>query len=481
VVLLAASSHGCHGLLGFAPARDTSGAAGESGAGAELGQPERAADGLSDRAVVVVDAASQPQLRLSAGYYHTCVLFAGSVRCWGRNDHGQLGVGNQAPVGVAANQMGPALVAVDLGGAVAKDLGVGHFHTCVLLTTGQTRCWGEGSYGELGNESALDVGINAGETAGLLSVLKQPAGLHAQQLSVQKRNVCLIYDDHSLRCNGQNDYGQLGTGTTSNLGLKPGEMGDSLKAIQLGTGRSASAVVEGDYHTCALLDDGSVKCWGRNEYGRLGYGDTVHRGGAPGSMGDSLPAVDLGEKATALYRAYFSNCARLKSGGVKCWGANLHGELGLGDTNHRGDEQGEMGTALPVLDPGGGRTIAAVRGGFHFLCLILDDRTIKCAGYNAQGQLGRGDCGDWGGQAGQVWASLPVINLGKNGQGQPVRLRTATLESVAVGNSHVCVVLEDDRVKCWGSNTEGQLGLGDKTNRGDQPGQMGDALPAVKL
>jgi alpha-tubulin suppressor-like RCC1 family protein len=71
-------------------------------------------------------------------------------------------------------------------------------------------------------------------------------------------------------------------------------MGDDLPVVDLGTGRTAKMISAGGEHTCALLDDDSVKCWGRNQYGQLGLGDTSNRGDGPGEMGDNLPVVDLG-------------------------------------------------------------------------------------------------------------------------------------------------------------------------------------------
>src|SRR5689334_7622673 len=109
-------------------------------------------------------------------------------------------------------------------------------------------------------------------------------------------------------------------------------MGDALPAVDLGTGKIATAVAtrsatEGDtgISTCALLSDGSVKCWGSNIFGELGLGDTQSRGDAPGEMGDALPAVDLGtgKRAIAILGGGVQNCALLEGGTVKCWGANM--------------------------------------------------------------------------------------------------------------------------------------------------------------
>ncbi|MBN1611251.1 MAG: hypothetical protein JW940_31755, partial [Polyangiaceae bacterium] len=131
-------------------------------------------------------------------------------------------------------------------------------------------------------------------------------------------------------------------------GDQPGEMGDNLPAVDLGTGRSAVAITAGGGHTCALLDDGSARCWGSNGYGRLGLGDTEDRGGQPGEMGDNLPAVDLGtgRSAVAIVAGSHHTCALLDGGSLSCWGYNFVGQLGLGATEDRGDQPGEMGDNL---------------------------------------------------------------------------------------------------------------------------------------
>jgi alpha-tubulin suppressor-like RCC1 family protein len=107
-----------------------------------------------------------------------------------------------------------------------------------------------------------------------------------------------LLDDASIKCWGFNNGGQLGLGDTADRGDQPGEMGDALAAVSLGTAHTALAVATGNYHTCALLDDGLVKCWGHNNYeytgaGQLGLGDTATRGDQPGELGDNLPVVDL--------------------------------------------------------------------------------------------------------------------------------------------------------------------------------------------
>jgi len=156
-----------------------------------------------------------------------------------------------------------------------------------------------------------------------------------------------------VKCWGGNFWnGQLGLGDTNDRGDASGEMGDNLPAVDLGTGRTATAIAAGGFQTCAILDDKSVKCWGKNHHGQLGLGDTNARGDASGEMGDNLPAVDLGtgRSATAIATAPWRTCALLDDTSVKCWGRNVFGTLGLGDTIDRGGSPGEMGNNLPAID-----------------------------------------------------------------------------------------------------------------------------------
>ena len=161
------------------------------------------------------------------------------------------------------------------------------------------------------------------------------------------QHTCVL-DVGAVKCWGENFNGQLGVGDTNDRGDNPGEMGTALLAVDLGAGVTATAVTAGGYHSCALLSTGAVKCWGSNLYGQLGLGDTNSRGDGPNEMGDALPAVDLGVgvTATAISVGTYHSCALLSSGAVKCWGANDRGQLGVGDTDPRGNGVGAMGDAL---------------------------------------------------------------------------------------------------------------------------------------
>ena len=134
------------------------------------------------------------------------------------------------------------------------------------------------------------------------------------------------------------------------MGDNTGEMA-VLPTVNLGTGRTATAISAGYEHTCALLDNASVKCWGRNDYGQLGIDNTNDIGDDSGEM-DVLPTVNLGtgRTATAIAAGLRHSCALLDNASVKCWGHNYYGQLGIGNTTHMGDGSGEMGDNLNAID-----------------------------------------------------------------------------------------------------------------------------------
>ena len=169
------------------------------------------------------------------------------------------------------------------------------------------------------------------------------------------------------KCWGDNDYGQLGLGDTR-WRNDASELGANLPSVDLGSGWTAVEVAAGSYHTCARLQNGAeqaLKCWGYNDYGQLGLGDTTSRGSLGGQMGDSLPAVQLGAGRTAVALALggLNSCALLDNASVKCWG----------DTNHRGGEGGEMGDSLPAVDLGPGRIVVQLAAGFGHTCAVFED------------------------------------------------------------------------------------------------------------
>jgi alpha-tubulin suppressor-like RCC1 family protein len=125
-----------------------------------------------------------------------------------------------------------------------------------------------------------------------------------------------------------------------------------LVPVDLGSGRKAKQLSVGNQHECAVLDDGSVKCWGANDAGQLGVGNTDDQGDEPGEMGNALKAVPLGKGALQVSTGKYAghSCALLSDHTIKCWGANASGQLGVGDTNPRGNSGGLAGVVLTAVD-----------------------------------------------------------------------------------------------------------------------------------
>ena len=183
---------------------------------------------------------------------------------------------------------------------------------------------------------------------------------------------CALLQGGTVKCWGANNNGQLGLGDTINRGDNALEMGEVLSAVDLGTGRTATAISAGAQHTCALLDNGTVKCWGTNGLGQLGQGNTLTLGDGPSEMGNNLLAISLGTGRTAVAISAMLNktCALLDNGTAKCWGFGGDGQLGQGDTASRGDNAGEMGDNLPAISLGTGRSAVAISAGGNFACAI---------------------------------------------------------------------------------------------------------------
>lgn len=429
----------------------------------------------------------------NTGGVNTCaILDDSSIKCWGTNLNGQLGQGHTDQLGDGAGEMGDNLAAIKLGKSKSRlqkiktnfipglpryknfpMVSVGKDHSCAILVNGSVKCWGLNLSGELGLGHTNSLGYQAGEMGDHLNTVNLGTGRTALQIAVGTNHTCALLDNSTVKCWGGNASGQLGLGHTNNLGDGPGEMGDSLSAVNLGTGRSAIQIVAATGTTCAILDNASVKCWGVNSSGQLGLGHTNSLGDGGGEMGDSLPAIDLGtgRKALSIASSVGSTCAILDNSTVKCWGVNFNGKLGQGHSNNLGDGAGEMGDSLPAISLGTGRFATQVAVGDYHVCAILDNSTVKCWGYNAQGQLGQGHTNSLGDGGGEMGDSLAAIDLGTG--------RFAI--QVSIGKAHSCALLDNASVKCWGLGNRGQLGQGATASLGDGGSEMGDSLPAIDI
>ena len=420
----------------------------------------------------------------------------GRVKCWGRNEFGQLGYDDTLDRGDATPPLVGSLDAVNLGtGRTAVAIAAGDYHSCAILDDGSTKCWGSNANGALGVGSAVPaLGDAAGEMAAL-PALDFGTGRRAIEIALGQYFGCARLDDNSMKCWGRNDTGQLGIGSITTVGDAAGELA-ATPVVSLGAGLTPVTFSLGHRHVCALLESSggarSVKCWGDNQWGQLGAGDQNNRGDAPGEMGASLPTVAFGtgRAPTYMFTSAGHSCAILDNGSTKCWGLNTWGQVGLNAGNNGGagapanrvscaghatdcigDQPNEMGDNLPAAIPA---STVRLTLGYRFSCVQLTGGDVKCWGSNEFGQIGLGDNAgskfDIGDQTGEM-ATLASAAL-KPG---------TTLEELTAGGFHSCVWTAQDTLNCWGMNDYGQLGRNDTNHWGDDAGEMGASLADVNL
>jgi alpha-tubulin suppressor-like RCC1 family protein len=345
------------------------------------------------------DQASQPSAavagHLATGEHHSCAVVSAAVRCWGLGNDGRLGYGNTLSIGDDENPDTAGPIAF---GRPVVAISSGNYHSCALLDNGTVRCWGFGGDGRLGYGNTDTIGDN--EAPGSVGPVDLGAGRTAVAISAGDGHSCAVLDNGAVRCWGFNLDGRLGLGRTDSIG--DNESPGSVAPIDFGPGRTAKAVSAGTAHTCAILDDNTVRCWGFGGAGRLGYANVadVGRGACspppvPEGCVPPTPAsvgpIDLGASRTAkaLTTGFGHTCAILDNDAVRCWGYAANGRLGYGNENDVGDDEAP-GTVTPV-DLGPGRTAKAIDAGREHTCAVLDNGALRCWGYGGFGQLGYGN------------------------------------------------------------------------------------------
>ena len=244
--------------------------------------------------------------------------------------------------------MGENLPALDLGTDFdTVQLTAGADHTCALSRQHTLKCWGvidqRLGYGFKGREGE-QLGTQAYQMGDYLPVLDLA---HAVQIDAGWAHTCALLGNGFVRCWGSNFHGELGHGGIESIGDDPGEMGHSLPFTQLGDGVMAVRVVTGSKHGCTLLQDASIKCWGWGVHGQLGQGSTENLGDEPSEMGNALRSVNLADRRVLDLSAGFAfTCVLLDDDSTRCWGANANAELGIGTRTNVGSIPGQMGTAL---------------------------------------------------------------------------------------------------------------------------------------
>ena len=321
--------------------------------------------------------------KFSAGAEHNCAILAnGDLKCWGWDLYGQLGDG-----ATTGDKTSPQSTPVNLGsGRTAVAVAAGGTTSCAILDNGELKCWGRDNYGQIGNGGSSHNHNTQATSPG--NPINLGTNRTAVAVAAGGSHTCAILDNGDLKCWGRDYSGQLGDGGPAWTSNNPTDTyAPSSTAINLGSGRTAVAVSAGGAHTCAILDNGELKCWGSDLYGQLGNGGTNHSGfGRTDTNAPNSTAIDLGAGRTAVaVSAYWSNtCAILDNGEVKCWGRNREGQLGDGSNT---DSTTPSSTAINL---GAGRTAVALSGGYDHTCAILDNGDLKCWGNDGSGQLGDG-------------------------------------------------------------------------------------------
>ena len=338
---------------------------------------------------------------ITAGAGHTCVLYTDqSIRCTGQNSQGQVGNGG------FTNVFEPTVVSGTVN-PVSVDAGLEH--TCTLVGDGRMQCWGTNFTGQLGDGTFGGFAMTPQFVHNMTSAIKAITGGFF---------TCAMMPDSTMQCWGRNQDGQLGNGdSTTDVGLP---------APVLGLGAVADFAA-GGYHACGLMADHTVRCWGRNVRGQVGDGTT--------DSPITQPHVVSGmNAAVALSLGTYHSCALLQDATVQCWGDNDHGQIGA---------PGLAFSATPVTVSGIASAVS-VSTGFQHTCAVIADGTVRCWGNNSFGQLGDGSTAN---------SATPVQVAG-----------IVSPRAVALGIGHTCALMPDTSVLCWGENDLGEFGDGTANN-----------------
>ncbi|OFW83506.1 MAG: hypothetical protein A2018_03435 [Alphaproteobacteria bacterium GWF2_58_20] len=357
------------------------------------------------------------------------VMLAGTANgftamwCWGDNNMGQLGTG---VVGTFADGTTFSSVPVRaLAGSVGKvaRMTTGSYSVCALNEAGKIWCWGSNNWGQLGNNTYS----NSAVPTEVFDV-----GKTFVDVASYYEHVCALASDHSLWCWGFNQYGQLGTGSTTST---------KVPVTVSGMDSGVTSVDAGYDHTCAIKD-GGVWCWGENTYGQLGNNSTT-MSNVPvqvSGMESSVSMIAAGGRQT---------CAIKTDGSIWCWGNASSGYLGTGSTS-------DVLVPQPLtVQPGNAQSIY---NGEYTFCVKTQDRRLWCWGGNGYGQFGNGVTGS---------SKTPVLVAGG-----------MTVSQWTEGRYHLCARKEDGSAWCWGYNSKGRLGNGNTTHQ-SSPVQVTDMASGV--
>ncbi len=337
----------------------------------------------------------------------SCALRAAdaSLWCWGDNDRGQLGLGNDM---VGETQYEPEQVSVGGGGQI-RMVSMGRYHSCAIMDGNSTLwCWGSGIYGQLGRGDLEDAS----------EPVRVGSGTDWSEVAIGVRHSCALRGDGQLECFGVRSYTQL-------------------EPAPVVGGAEVQEIAAGGEHGCAVDEDGSIWCWGRGDEGKLGVGDTDDY--------DSPQPIDADGAWSAVATSRYHSCAIEEDGSLWCWGRAINGQVGEGnDDDFEDDQPRPIEVDMSNVDSGSGWS-AVSAGSFHS-CALRDDGTLWCWGSNAHGKLGIG--------------VDPDDVTGSSRFGSPRQVGNhSDWVLVSAGGDHSCGIRADHSLWCWGSNWNGELGI----------------------
>lgn len=343
-----------------------------------------------------------PPLRLASGTYHNCILGEnGNVWCWGRNEEGQLGLGSYNDVQILPTQANTSGVS----GSKWTSLAAGAYTTCGIRNDGTAWCWGENTFGQLGN--------NSDQTSNL-PVLVGTSGVSGSRwtaISPSADVTCGLRDNGSLWCWGSNADGLLGNNDSSHTNSK-------LPVQVAGTYKFVAA---GFYHSCAIRDNGDAYCWGLGSNGTLG--DNT---GSPSDEPVLVNGAGTG-KYIDIDMGQFHTCGLQIDGTAWCWGDDNTGQLGRGI--------GVDSSNIPVAVTGG-HTFTQIEVGLSTTCALDVDGEIWCWGYGDESNLGNGS-------SSTSAEPVQVVSTGLSG---------TRFINLWYGASFGCGQRDDSSLWCWGYN-----------------------------
>jgi alpha-tubulin suppressor-like RCC1 family protein len=296
-------------------------------------------------------------ISVSAGAHYTCgVATSGAAYCWGYNGDGELGDGTTTQQ-LVPNAVAGGLTFASVHAGAGQSLNTAY--TCGVTSSGTAYCWGDNTYGVLGDGTTTRRLVPTAVAGGLtFTTVSVGGGYHS----------CGVTTSGAAYCWGNNFYGQLGDNTTT----------QRLVPTAVAGGLTFASVTAGDFHTCAVTTSGAGYCWGYNGYGQLGDGTTTQRL-VPTTVAGGLTFASVDAARTGSANFTYS-CGVTTSGAAYCWGTNFYGQLGDGTTTQR----------LVPNTVAGGLTFAGVGAGGIHTCGVATSGAAYCWGYNGYGQLGDG-------------------------------------------------------------------------------------------